>query len=71
MLLGCARVSTAEQQLEPQLDALIAGGVEPGRIYTDKTSGAKSERPGLDEKRSAFICAAWRKQSTRLCRGAG
>lgn len=54
MLLGYARVSTAEQQLEPQLDALIAAGVEPGRIYTDKISGAKSARPGLEMLRKAL-----------------
>ena len=46
-LLGYARVSTQKQSLERQLDALAAAGVEPGRIYTDKRTGASSERDGL------------------------
>ena len=46
-LLGYARVSTQKQSLERQLDALAAAGVAPGRIYTDKRTGASSERDGL------------------------
>lgn len=49
MLIGYARVSTAEQSLEPQVQALQSAGVEPGRIYTDTVSGARTQRPGLDE----------------------
>lgn len=46
MLLGYARVSTKDQKLTLQKDALRLHGCE--KIYTDKVSGAKAERPGLD-----------------------
>src|SRR6202049_1182791 len=47
--LGYARVSTAHQSLDQQLDALSAAGVDADRVYTDKLSGAsaRAQRPGL------------------------
>ena len=47
--LGYARVSTAHQSLDQQLDALTAAGVDAARVYTDKLSGTstRQERPGL------------------------
>lgn len=48
-LVGYARVSTGEQELQLQLDALRKAGVGKNDIFTDKISGSKSTRPGLDE----------------------
>jgi len=48
VLLGYARVSTAEQNPDHQTDALTRAGVEPARVYLDKASGAKASRPQLD-----------------------
>ena len=47
MLIGYARVSTNEQHLDLQRDALRKAGVAAKDISTDKVTGSKSERPGL------------------------
>ncbi|MBI3957335.1 MAG: recombinase family protein [Chloroflexi bacterium] len=62
MLVGYARVSTDDQNLDLQLDALEQAGCE--RLFTDEMSGAKSERPGLNDAlgfvRSGDTLVVWR-----------
>ena len=48
MLIGYARVSTSDQEIALQVDALLKYGVERTNIFSDKISGVKSDRPGLD-----------------------
>ena len=64
MLIGYARVSTNEQNLDLQLDALKKEGVEQAHIFTDKVTGTKAERPGLDDAlshlRSGDTLVVWR-----------
>ena len=62
MLLGYARVSTKDQNLDLQLDALRSHGCE--KFFTDTVSGAKSVRPGLDkilkEARPKDVIVIWK-----------
>ena len=48
MLFGYARVSTADQNPDHQIDALQRAGVARDDIYIDHASGAKASRPELD-----------------------
>lgn len=48
MLFGYARVSTENQSLDRQTDALTAVGIKEENIYIEKMSGAKSNRPRLN-----------------------
>lgn len=63
-LVGYARVSTLEQELKLQLDGLRDAGVDDALIFTDKVSGTKTERPGLErclaELRRGDTLVVWR-----------
>src|SRR5215212_6301886 len=62
MQIGYARVSTDEQTLALQLDALKASGCD--RLFTDIASGATAVRPGLSEAlgqcRAGDTLVVWR-----------
>jgi DNA invertase Pin-like site-specific DNA recombinase len=47
VLVGYMRVSTAEQNLALQRDALLGAGVASERVYEDTCSGTVTDRPGL------------------------
>ena len=49
MLIGYVRVSTDDQNLNLQKDALIKYGVDERNIFSDKTSGSIDKRIGLDK----------------------
>lgn len=49
MVFGYARVSTAEQNLDLQLDAFLKEGIDTKNIYTDKVSSSQEERKSLSK----------------------
>jgi DNA invertase Pin-like site-specific DNA recombinase len=62
MLIGYARVSTADQNLDLQRDALKKAGSK--RVFSDQMSGARADRPGLAEAlshaREGDVLVVWR-----------
>lgn len=62
MLIGYARVSTDDQNLNLQRDALSQAGCI--KIYEDRLSGARTARPGLEKAlevaRSGDVLVVWR-----------
>ena len=63
-LIGYARVSTQDQEVNLQVDALAKAGCAKNMIFIDKISGAKAERPGLrkclDSLTSGDTLLVWR-----------
>jgi len=64
MLIGYARVSKHIQNLDLQVDALTAAGVDRQYIFTDKESGAKASRKGLTDAlshlRKGDVLVVWK-----------
>lgn len=62
MRVGYARVSTGEQNLDLQTDELKEAGCE--KVFTDRISGAKAERPGLQKAmeylREGDVLVVWK-----------
>jgi DNA invertase Pin-like site-specific DNA recombinase len=62
MLIGYAGVSTADQNLDLQRDALKKAGCK--RVFTDQMSGTRADRPGLAEAlshaREGDVVVVWR-----------
>jgi len=62
--LGYTRVSTIDQHLDAQTDALLAAGVDLSSIWEDKLSGARADRPGLNAllayAREGDVVVVWR-----------
>ena len=62
MIVGYARVSTDDQTLALQLDALQEAGCE--KVFRDTISGTKTERPGLskalEHARNGDMLVVWR-----------
>ena len=62
MKIGYARVSTDDQTLDLQLDALKSAGCEP--VFRDTASGARDDRPGLRDAlaylRAGDMLMVWR-----------
>ena len=63
-LIGYARVSTDDQDLSLQIDALTKHGIPKSRIFSDKLSGAENDRPGLGRCLSSLqtgdVLVVWR-----------
>lgn len=60
--IGYARISTSDQSTDLQRDALLAAGCT--RIFSDEMSGARADRPGLqqalDYVREGDTLVVWR-----------
>jgi DNA invertase Pin-like site-specific DNA recombinase len=63
-LVGYARVSTEDQNLDLQTRALLAAGVLPDNLHVEKLSGASAKRPKLDlaikDLRDGDTLVVWR-----------
>jgi len=63
-LIGYARVSTDDQELDLQRDALKKHGCREDHIFVDQASGARAQRPGLETcletLRKGDVLLVWR-----------
>lgn len=63
-LVGYARVSTEDQSLDLQIDALTRAGVLPDNMHVEKISGASKHRPALEfaikDLREGDTLVVWR-----------
>ncbi len=63
-LVGYARVSTEDQRLDLQVDALRSAGVLPDNLHVEKVSGTSAKRPALDlaikDLREGDTLVVWR-----------
>lgn len=64
MLIGYARVSTEDQKMDLQVDALKNAGVSADYIFMEQISGVKSKRPELENclrvLRRGDVLVVWR-----------
>ena len=64
MKVGYARVSTVDQNMDLQMDALKKEGCDPEYIYSEHISGVKTDRPKFQQclkfLRSGDILVVWR-----------
>lgn len=62
--IGYARVSTADQNPQLQIDALIRAGVDPRDIFQEKVSGSSPKRPELEamlmDVREGDVVIVWK-----------
>jgi DNA invertase Pin-like site-specific DNA recombinase len=62
--IGYARVSTADQNPQMQVDALLADGVLPENLYSERVSGAAKKRPTfaqmMREIRADDVVTVWK-----------
>lgn len=63
-LIGYARVSTEDQNLDMQIEALKRAGVDPMNIFAEKVSGVAAKRPQLNfairQCRSGSTFVVWK-----------
>ena len=65
MIFGYARVSTDDQNLSLQIDALTHYGID--KLFQEKVTGAKKDRPQLEEMINLLRECLWQDKRTYNC----